>query len=77
MADTGKRKQNPTLAIIVISLLVVMALIAFVDGDGSRRSPDAGVNMPVDRGGDGAVMPQPNPGAPVPARRAPANEGGS
>ena len=72
MADIAKRRNTPILAVIVIALLAVMGLIAFVDGDGSRRAADTGVSMPVDRGGDGAVMPQPNPGAPVPDRTAPA-----
>ena len=76
MADITKRRNTPVLAIIVISLLVVMALIAFVDADGGRRAADSGSSMPVDRGGDAAVMPQPNPGAPVPARQAPAQNGG-
>lgn len=77
MADIAKRKQTPVLAIIVISLLVIMGLIALVDADGGRRAADSGETMPMDRGGDGAVMPQPNPGAPVPVRRAAPSEGGS
>jgi len=67
MAETPRRRNNHSaLAVIVISLLVVMGLIAFVDGDGSRRAADSGVTMPVDRGGDGAVMPAPRPGTPAP-----------
>ena len=68
MADTAHRKNHNALAVIVIALLVVMGLIALVEGDGFRRSPDSGSTMPIDRGGDGAVMPTPNPGAPVPDR---------
>lgn len=71
MADVPRRKNNnAALAVIVISLLVVMGLIAFVEGDGGRQAADTGVTMPKDRGGEGAVMPEPNPGAPVPARQA-------
>lgn len=69
MADPARRKSPPILAVIVISLLVAMVLIAIVGGDGSRRAADSGVTMPVDRGSDAAVMPQPNPGAPVADRR--------
>lgn len=72
MADLPRRRNNNSaLAVIVISLLVVMGLIALVEGDGSRKAADSGVTMPMDRGGDGAIMPEPNPGAPVPNRAAP------
>lgn len=69
MAETARKKNNPALAILVISLLVVMVLIAFVDADGRRRAADSGQTMPVDKGGDAAVMLQPDPGAPDPQRR--------
>lgn len=72
MADTTHRKNHSALAVIVIALLAVMGLIALVEGDGFRRSPDAEVTMPVDRGGEGAIMPTPNPGAPSPGTPAPA-----
>lgn len=65
MAEAARKKNYNALAVIVIALLVVMGLIALVEGDGMRRAPDSGETMPVDRGGDGAVMPEPNPGAPA------------
>ena len=75
MADQPRRRNNnAALAVIVISLLVVMGLIALVEGDGRRQAADSGVAMPVDRGSDAAVMPEPNPGAPVPARRTGADQ---
>jgi hypothetical protein len=68
MADAAPRKRNnnSALAVIVISLLVIMGLIAFVDRDDSRQAADSGVTMGMDRGGDGAVMPTPAPGTPAP-----------
>jgi hypothetical protein len=63
---SGSRNNNATLAVIVISLLVVMGLIALVDRDGSRTAADSGVTAPIDRGGDGAIMPTPQPGTPAP-----------
>lgn len=69
MAEPAHRKNNNALAFIVIALLVVMGLIALLGRDGFRQAPDTGTTMPMDRGGDDAVMPEPNPGAPVPARR--------
>ena len=67
MTDTPRRRSNNSaLAVIVIALLVVMGLIAFVDRDGERTAADSGVSMPVDEGGEGAIMPQPVPGQPAP-----------
>lgn len=68
MAEAARRKNHNALAVIVIALLVVMGLIALVEGDGFRRAGDSGETMPVDKGGAGAIMPEPNPGAPAPAR---------
>lgn len=70
MVDRIARKRNyPLLAIIVISLLVVMGLIAWVESDGRTVAEDSGETMPVDLGEEAPVMPIPNPGAPVPERR--------
>ncbi len=62
----ARRRQAPWLAIIVISLLVVMGLIAFVERDGSRTTPDAEVSVPQDLPEEAPINPNPNPGAPVP-----------
>lgn len=70
MAAPAARKSNtPVLAIIVIALVVIMGLIAWVKFGGSSRAPDTGEDVPVERGGEPAVMPESNPGAPVPERR--------
>jgi hypothetical protein len=74
MADYRRRRgQNPMLAIIVISLLVIMGLIAWVERDRFTTSPDSGVEMPVDvpSPGEQPVNPNPNPGAPIPERGTP------
>lgn len=68
MSDHAPRRRtnNSALAVIVISLLVIMGLIAFVEADGRRQSADSQVAMPQDEGGSGAVMPTPVPGQPAP-----------
>ena len=70
MAEPPRRKtNNAVLAVIVISLLVVMGLVAFFGSDGQRRAADSGVTMPVDAANETTVMPESDPGAPVPERR--------
>ena len=64
----GRQRQAPWLAIIVISLLVVMGLITFVERDGGRTTPDAEVTVGVDRPEEAPINPNPNPGAPIPER---------
>jgi len=61
-----RQRQAPWLAIIVISLLVIMGLIAFVERDGSTVAEDSGVRMGVDAGEEAPVNPNPDPGAPIP-----------
>ena len=65
-APPRRRSNNSALAVIVIALLVVMGLIALVGADGGRKAADSGVTMPLDKGGEGAVMPTPVPGTPAP-----------
>jgi len=64
-ADSGRRRNRiPPLALIVIALLALLAIIVMVGRDGSVESPDSGVTMPIQTP-DEAVMPNPQPNAPV------------
>lgn len=67
---SARRRNNPWLAVIVISLLVVMGLFAWKTWDGdSQVAPDSGVAIPQDTPETAPINPNPNPGAPVPERR--------
>ena len=62
--DSGRRRNRvPPLAIIVLALLALLAAIAMFRSNGSVKSPDSEVSMPVDLP-DEAVMPNPQPNAP-------------
>ena len=69
MTDTDDRRRRnriPPLAIIIVALLALLAVIAWIRSDGSVRSPDAEVSMPVDLP-DAGDMPDPElPPAPTP-----------
>ena len=67
MADThnqGRRKGVPPLVWIVVALLALLVVIAVVQSDGTTRSADSSVTMPVDLANE-PVMPDPQPNAPV------------
>jgi hypothetical protein len=62
--DSGRRRKGiPPLALIVIGLLALLLVIVLVGRDGAVKSPDSGVSMPIQK--DEAVMPNPQPNAPV------------
>ena len=58
------RKGVPPLVWIVVALLALLVVIAVVQSDGTTRSADSSVTMPVDLA-DAPVMPNPEPNAPV------------
>jgi hypothetical protein len=63
--DNGRRGNRvPPLALIVIGLLALLAIIVLVGREGSVKSPDTDVSMPIQTP-DEAVMPTPQPNAPV------------
>ena len=70
MADTHNhsgRKGVPPLVWIVVALLALLVVIAVVQSDGTTRSADSSVTMPVDLANE-PVMPNPEPdAAPRPA----------
>ena len=63
--DSGRRRNRiPPLALIVVGLLALLLIIVLVARDGAVKSPDSGVTMPTNVV-DEAVMPNPQPNAPV------------